>query len=409
METTPPFPIVSGQRQLSVIMFTDAVGYSTRMHEQEIATLNRLERDTEVMRPIIEAHTGTVLKSTGDGLLIQFVSAVQAVACAQEIQRLFSARTDPAYAKSALRYRIGVHLGDVFVGNGDVMGDGVNIAARLVGQAPPGGIVISHMVYDVVKNKLPLHVLRLGPQPLKNIREPIILYRVLLESPSAPVPVAATPAPASVPVSVAPARRPRRLLVALGLVLLLAASARFLLQEHFAHEDELGRSQSAQAALDELLKRAQPADSGPPPESPTLASNHDFAALVTHTPATQKAGSAVAVLRHAAEQSTEPLFRWLAVALKAHTRDRPLAVSSLGDSAFAGATVFLDADHQLHFMEGGASRRREWSDLKPDVQAAIMVSAMRASTRPIPPEVHRGAAAFAYLHGLPAMITALPR
>src|SRR5438105_2374774 len=160
MDANPPFPVVSSQRQLAVIMFTDAVGFSAKMHEQEIATLNRIERDREVMQRIFDGHSGTVLKSTGDGQLVQFGSAVQAVASAQEIQRHFVGRTDPAYAESALRYRISVHLGDVFVGNGDVMGDGVNIAARLVDLATPNGIVISETVYEVVKNKLPLHVQR---------------------------------------------------------------------------------------------------------------------------------------------------------------------------------------------------------------------------------------------------------
>lgn len=409
METTPPFPIVSGQRQLSVIMFTDAVGYSAHMHKQEVATLNRLERDTEVMRRVIESHTGTVLKSTGDGLLIQFVSAVQAVACAQEIQRHFANRTDPAYAKSALRYRIGVHLGDVFVGNGDVMGDGVNIAARLVGQAPPGGIIISHTVYDVVKNKLPLHVQRMGPQQLKNIGEPLVLYRVLLDAPQSTVPVP----PASVPTGpvaagVAP-RRTRRLLAALGLALVLAVTAKFVVREYSAHQEGLSRSHTAQAALDELLKKSSATAADGPAELPTGSTDHNFAALVTRTPAGQDTSVEGRALRLAAEQSTGPLFRWLAINLEAHTKERPLSVDSLGNPYSPGATLFLDEDRRLNFIEGGAFRRREWSALKPDVQAAIMVSVMRASMAPIPPEVRQGAAAFAYLHGLPEMIAALPR
>ena len=409
METTPPFPIVSSQRQLSVIMFTDAVSYSARMNVHEVATLHRLERDTEAMRRVIGSHAGTVLKSTGDGLLIQFVSAVQAVACAQEIQRHFASLTDPAFAQSALRYRIGVHLGDVFVGNGDVMGDGVNIAARLVGQAPPGGIVISHMVYDVLKNKLPLHVQRMGPQQLKNIGESLVLYRVLLDEPQAAVPVTPASVPA-VPVDagVAP-RRTRRLLAALGLGLGLAVTAKFLVREYSAYQEGLSRSQTAQAALDELLKKSTATTDDGPAELPAGSNDHNFAALVTRTPAgldTRPEGSA---LRLAAEQSTVPLFRWLAINLEGHTKERPLSVGSLGNPSFPGATLFLDEDRRLNFIEGGAFRRREWSDLKPDVQAAIMVSVMRASMAPIPPEVRQGAAAFAYLHGLPEMIAALPR
>jgi adenylate cyclase len=129
METTPPFQVVSGQRQLAVIMFTDAVGYSAKMHAEEVATLNLLERDLLLMRQVIGDRGGTVLKSTGDGLLVQFSSAVQAVSCAVEIQRRFADRLVPGKKSKGLRHRISVHLGDVFAGGGDVLGDGVTGSA----------------------------------------------------------------------------------------------------------------------------------------------------------------------------------------------------------------------------------------------------------------------------------------
>lgn len=403
METAPPFPVISSQRQLAVIMFTDAVGYSAKMHEQEIATLNRLERDTEVMRRIIEGHAGTVLKSTGDGLLIQFISAVQAVACAQEIQRHFIGRTDPAYAQTALRYRISVHLGDVFVGNGDVMGDGVNIAARLVDQAPPNGIVISHMVYDVVKNKLPLHVQRIGPQQLKNIKEPITLYRVLLDAPSPTVPLA----PAVAPPPAGPARRSRKLALALllALTLGLVLIAQLLLRQQVAHEEDLNRNQAARAALGAALKISA---RGPEAE-PAQRQDYDFAGLVSRTPARESLAPESTAVRLAAEQRTEALLAWLSAGLLRYTKDRPLEVNSVGDPAFQRTAIFLDANGQLYFTEGGASRRREWSELKPSVQGAIIVGALVDARLPVPPEVREGAFAFAYLHGLPEMSAALPR
>lgn len=411
METTPPFPIVSGQRQLSVIMFTDAVGYSARMHAQEVATLNRVERDAEIMRRIIESQSGTVLKSTGDGLLIQFTSAVQAVACAQEIQRLFSTPTDPGDSRLVLRYRIGIHLGDVFVGNGDAMGDGVNIAARLVGLAPPGGILISQTVYDVVKNKLPLQVLRVGPQQLKNIKEPVTLYRVLLEEkrrPTGPTPtVPNTPAPAQAPAAPAAARHYRRWLLVAVAVAVLAFTAQLLLREYRSHQEELRRSQSAQAAFGDQLKQAGAATPGSTGDAVTPAPAHDFAALVTRKPAANDISAETAGLRLAAEQGVERLFQWLAEDLPHYTRERPLPVAGLGDPGFAGARIFLDQDGKLTFAEGNAYRRREWDDLRPSVQGAIIVSALRESARSVPSDVRNGAAAFAYLRGLPEMAAAL--
>ncbi len=410
METTPPFPVISSQRQLSVIMFTDAVGFSARMHEQEVATLNRVERDTEIMRRMIEAQSGTVMKSTGDGLLIQFTSAVQAVACAIEIQRLFSAPAEAPSSRMVLRYRVGIHLGDVFVGNGDVMGDGVNIAARLVNLAPAGGILISQTVYDVVKNKLPLQVLRVGPQQLKNIKEPVTLYRVLLEDKRlGPAPSPAAPA-TPVPTPAAPTKpRSRKFVFLLLAALVLAVAGRYLLQEYLAHEDDLARSQSAQAAFDALSKQSSPDQASVTGTGGPSSPRYDFAGLTTNRPAKNDISPERAAVRLAAEQNVDLLFRWLAENLARYTPGRPLPVTGLAGSSFAGTTVFLDQERQLNFKEGGASRRQIWEELKPEAQAAIIVSALRDSTWPVPPEVREGAHAFAYLNGLPEMVAALSR
>lgn len=416
METQPPFPIVTGQRQLAVIMFTDAVGYSARMHEQEVATLNRLERDTALMRRLIEAHAGTVIKSTGDGLMIQFVSAVQAITCALEIQRELAARATTGVTSNPLRHRIGVHLGDVFANAGDLMGDGVNIAARLVGEAPAGGILISQTVFDVVKNKLPLHTVRQGPQQLKNIKDPVITYRIMVEEPRVvtapppqPVPVA-SPVPAFSPPAPdppTPAPRSMRTVLVLGVGLGLLGAGWYLLQEHSAHEEELGKSQSAQAALGELLKQSSTAIT--PNDTLRPAPEHDFRALTTRVPARAIPVADQPPSVQAAKLAVEPLRSWLPGALSRYTRDRPLAVPGLGNSAFQGVTLFTDSNRALYFAEGGAYRRREWSELKEPAQAAIILKTIHDSPVPVPPDVRRGAEAFAYLHGLPEMLTDLPR
>jgi class 3 adenylate cyclase len=165
----PAEALASGQRTLAAIVFTDTVGFSALMSKDEERTLRLVARDLDQMKATCEAFGGQVLKSTGDGLLMLFTSAVQAVACALEIQRDFEKRNLDLPQAERLLHRIGIHLGDVFQSGGDVMGDGVNIAARLQTQAVPGGICLSKTVYDVVHNRLPFYVNDLGERKLKNI------------------------------------------------------------------------------------------------------------------------------------------------------------------------------------------------------------------------------------------------
>ncbi len=166
----------SGKRTLATIVFTDVVGFSERVGRDEAGTLALLEHDCETMRALCAKHDGQVIKSVGDGLLLFFGSAVEAVACAVEIQNTFLARDG-----GGLQHRIGVHLGDVFLREGDVMGDGVNIASRLQAEAGPGGVCVSQTVYDVVKNALDLRAVALGPRALKNIRGELPIYRILAD------------------------------------------------------------------------------------------------------------------------------------------------------------------------------------------------------------------------------------
>ena len=166
------------QSSLAAIVFTDIVGFSRLMSEDEANTLPRARAELARLKGLCERHKGRVLKSTGDGLLMHFTSAVQAVACALEIQK----PTPAGEEKPLLQHRIGIHLGDVYLDDGDAMGDGVNIAARLQAQADPGGICISKTVYDVVKNRLAIQATFLGPRELKNIREAVPIYKILIEA-----------------------------------------------------------------------------------------------------------------------------------------------------------------------------------------------------------------------------------
>lgn len=177
---------LKGNRTLATVLFTDCVGFSARMSMNEEHTLDLIRRDLKLMTKICEAFEGRVLKSTGDGLLMCFSSAVKAVECAIAIQQAIAEVVRTLPPSDALMHRIGIHLADMYITPTDVMGNGVNIAARLQTEADPGGICISQTVYDVAKHGLQLATEYLGPRELKNIREVVPAYRVLLDSKHAP-------------------------------------------------------------------------------------------------------------------------------------------------------------------------------------------------------------------------------
>jgi adenylate cyclase len=166
------------ERRLAAIFAADVVGYSRLMSQDEVGTLHALTAHREVMDRLITEHGGRIANTAGDPVLASFPSAVDAVQCAVEFQRTLadlSACLDP---DRALRFRIGVHVGDVMVRGDDLLGDGVNIAARLEGLADPGGICISGDAHRQVRKTLALTFNDLGPQPVKNIEEPIHAFMV---------------------------------------------------------------------------------------------------------------------------------------------------------------------------------------------------------------------------------------
>ncbi|MEM9006578.1 MAG: protein kinase [Cyanobacteria bacterium P01_F01_bin.86] len=176
-----------GQRTLAAIVLTDAVGFSARMSVDEETTLSLIHNDLKLFETLCKQFEGRVIKSTGDGLLMYFVSAVQAVNCSLEIQRQLVQEHEKQDIEDPLLHRIGIHLGDVFFKNSDVMGNGVNIAARLQTEAYPGGICISQIVYDVVKSRLELNVTYVGSLQLRNIKHPQPAYHLHPHGDEAPV------------------------------------------------------------------------------------------------------------------------------------------------------------------------------------------------------------------------------
>ena len=170
-------------RRLAAILAADVVGYSRMMSEDEAGTLATLQAHrSELIAPALERHQGRIVKLMGDGMLAQFSSAVEAVACAAEIQRELARRNRDASRK--MEFRIGVHVGDVIVDKDDIYGDGVNIAARLEGIAETGGICVSRQAFEQVDGKLALAFRQLGPQTLKNIAKPMDVFAIETGEPS---------------------------------------------------------------------------------------------------------------------------------------------------------------------------------------------------------------------------------
>ena len=169
------------QRRLAAILAADVAGYSRLMGEDEEGTRARFNTQLdEVVRPAIDQHRGRLIKTMGDGFLLEFGSVVDAVHCATDIQAGVAVRQNEERDDRKMLLRVGVHLGDVIVEGDDIHGDGVNIAARLEGIAEPGGICVSDMVRAGVGNKLALAFTDLGEQPLKNIAEPVHAFNVIL-------------------------------------------------------------------------------------------------------------------------------------------------------------------------------------------------------------------------------------
>ena len=175
-------------RTLAAIVFTDVESFTAKMSADEQHALHLVRRDFKRMQQVCQQFEGQVLKSLGDGLLMYFVSAERAVACAIEIQTQLAAAAMSADPKDCLKHRIGIHLGEVEFADGDVLGNGVNIAARLQQESPPGGVCLSRSVYEVVKDCLTLPALDGGLRSLKGIPDSLKVYQIL-----PPIPGVANP------------------------------------------------------------------------------------------------------------------------------------------------------------------------------------------------------------------------
>jgi TolB-like protein/class 3 adenylate cyclase len=181
-------------RKLAAIMAVDVVGYSRLMGEDEAGTARAVREHREAARPIVVGLGGRIVKTTGDGLLLEFPSVVAAVECAIAIQKLMVERNAGTPEAKRILYRIGVNLGDVLIEGDDILGDGVNIAARLEGICEPGSVLISGTAFDHVRGRIDADFVDLGEKDLKNIARPVRIYAVKIGADSmAPAPSASAP------------------------------------------------------------------------------------------------------------------------------------------------------------------------------------------------------------------------
>src|SRR5215472_1955818 len=170
---------MAASRRLAAILAADVVGYSRLIGADEPGTLEQLKAiRAEVIDPAVETHNGRIVKTTGDGLLIEFASTVDALRCATEVQAAMAERNTATAPDNRIEFRIGIHQGDIVAEDDDIFGDGVNIAARLEALAEPGGICVSARVQEDAAGKLDLGFRDLGEQRLHNIARPVRAYAV---------------------------------------------------------------------------------------------------------------------------------------------------------------------------------------------------------------------------------------
>jgi TolB-like protein len=196
-------PVQPVERKLAAIFAADIAGYSRLMAHDEVGTLARLKACRVIIDGLIASHRGRIFNTAGDSVVADFASAVDAVQCAVAVQAAITTQSAKQSTDEPMQFRIGVHVGDIIVDGSNLLGDGVNIAARLESLAEPGAICVSGAARDHIGNKLPLAFDDLGDQQVKNITQAIRVYRVQTETP-APQPVAALPLPDKPSIAVLP-------------------------------------------------------------------------------------------------------------------------------------------------------------------------------------------------------------
>ena len=229
--STPPDPTSPVERRLATILVADVFGYSRMMGEDEERTVRTLRGHRAVFDELLKTYRGRVFNTAGDAILAEFPSAVDAVRCATEIQSALRTRNEQLPEGHRMWFRIGVNLGDVIVQDGDLLGDGVNIAARIEAATEPGGVCISGSVYDQIQNKLSLTFRQLPDKAFKNIAQPVRTFAIGGDTP--PV-VRGAHRAAWVPRAA--------VLAGLAAIVVLAGAAWWFWRDHEAHQAEAAKA-----------------------------------------------------------------------------------------------------------------------------------------------------------------------
>jgi class 3 adenylate cyclase len=282
------------QRKLTTILSADVASYSRLMAEDEEHTLKIFAGHREVFEGLVALYRGRIFNTAGDAILAEFPSAVDAVRCATEIQAALRTRDEQVAPEKRVRFRIGLNLGDVMVQGTDLLGDGVNVAARLQSAAEPGGICISGSVYDQIINKLSLSFLSMGEMSYKNIPQPVRTFCIVEAPGHRPLPTPTVAAPASAPAAT-PSKSKKRLWLgaAASVVLVAGIGGYWVYGEIAAERAELARQRRA-AREEEADRQARAAA-----EAQKAAQAQADAALAAVAAAKQRAELAEAAERAA--------------------------------------------------------------------------------------------------------------
>jgi adenylate cyclase len=249
------------ERKLSTILSADVAEFSRLMSEDEEQTLRTFRGHKKVFEALVATHRGRVFNTAGDAILAEFSSAVEAVRCATDIQSALRTRNDKLEANRQVRFRIGINIGDVLIQGDDLLGDGVNVAARLQTAAEPGGICISGTVHDQIRNKLSLTFHSLGERTYKNIAQPVRTFSIADTEDGAPIPAVKPPA-------VAPKNFTKIGIAAGVAVALLVGGGYWAFTRNAAKTAE---ARASTAATTQPTASAQPKADSPAPNSPSAA------------------------------------------------------------------------------------------------------------------------------------------
>src|SRR6516225_10238305 len=204
---------MSEVRRLAAILAADVVGYSRLMGEDEAGTARLVRERREAATPVVRAFGGRLVKTTGDGVLLEFPSVVAAVECAIAIQKMMADRNAWLPEAKRILYRIGVNLGDILIDGEDILGDGVNVAARLEGICEPGGVCVSSSAYEQVRGRIEAEFVDLGEKALKNIARPVRASALTPAAIKSVAPLSLNPAVETDKATVPPAPKARTLSV----------------------------------------------------------------------------------------------------------------------------------------------------------------------------------------------------